>query len=232
LIAGVITAIGACATIGFLLLQWRATGIREAQSEWRTSNLELQAEVAKRDAADALERIAGLNKEAARLSSEAEASRAAIADANARASEAQLALEKFKAPRQLSSAQQSTIAAEMRLFPGTPVVFGAFQDPESTALLQQISDVLISAGWVEQEWKSGGDIVMNRGGDHPIAGYTMVTGVYVQADIKHAADFGPIVQKLAKLISGAGIETKPEVGRMAPDTNNDAVKILIGQKPR
>jgi len=60
----------------------------------------------------------------------------------------------------------------------------------------------------------------------------MVTGVYVQADIKHAADFGPIVQKLAKLISGAGIETKPEVGRMAPDTNNDAVKILIGQKPR
>jgi hypothetical protein len=45
------------------------------------------------------ERIAQLDKETARLSADADASQAAIADANARALEAQLALEKFKAPR-------------------------------------------------------------------------------------------------------------------------------------
>jgi hypothetical protein len=42
LAGGIITAVGACATIAFLLLQWRTTSIREEQSEWRTSTLEMQ----------------------------------------------------------------------------------------------------------------------------------------------------------------------------------------------
>ena len=28
-----------------------------------------------------------------------------------------------------------------------------------------------------------------------------------------------------------GLPAKPEVGRMAPDTNDDAIKILVGKKP-
>src|SRR5207253_3091454 len=64
LFGGIITAVGACLTIAFLLLQWRTTNIRDEHSEWR---------------------IAELNKETARLSADAEASRAAIADAHARA---------------------------------------------------------------------------------------------------------------------------------------------------
>jgi hypothetical protein len=74
--------------------------------------------------------------------------------------------------------------------------------------------------------------VLTRGGGHPIAGYTFVTGIYVQADASHAADLGPIVGALATLLSGAGMEAKAEIGRMVPNTNNDAIKILIGQKPR
>ena len=153
-------------------------------------------------------------------------------EAKERAAKAELALEKFRAPRTLSRDEEAAITAEMKTFTRTPLVFGVFQEPEAFALLDQISRTLTQAGWIEQEWKSGGDIVVTRGGGHPIAGYTFVTGVYVQADASHAADFGPIVEKLAKLLSDAGIQAKAEVGRMSPNTNNDAIKILIGQKPR
>jgi hypothetical protein len=67
LAGGVITAIGACAGIAFLLLQWRTSTIREEQSEWRTSALELQTAQAKRDTANALERAALANQRAAEI---------------------------------------------------------------------------------------------------------------------------------------------------------------------
>jgi hypothetical protein len=67
LLGGVITAVGACATIAFLPLQWRTTSIREEHSEWRTSALELQTAEAKRDTAAAHERIAELNNQTERL---------------------------------------------------------------------------------------------------------------------------------------------------------------------
>jgi hypothetical protein len=152
--------------------------------------------------------------------------------AKAEAARANLELARIKAPRALTSAQQNKIVEEMRPFAKTPVVFGAFQDPEAFALLDQLSNTLLLAGWIEEEWKSGGDIVLTRGGTHPVAGFTAVTGLYVQADVRHSADFSPIATKLAKLLSDAGIEAKAEVGRMGANTNNDAIKILIGQKPR
>lgn len=178
-----------------------------------------------KDRQESSERVASLVTQGDQL-------RKDTAEANARAAEAQLALEKFRAGRTLTPEQRAKITEEMRPFAGTPVVFGVFQDPEPIALLDQLSDALTLAGWSEQEWKSGGDIVMTRGAGHSIAGYTLVSGLYVQADNSHADDFGPIVAKLAKLLTDAGIPAKPEVGHMAPNTNNDAIKILIGQKPR
>jgi hypothetical protein len=152
--------------------------------------------------------------------------------AKAEAAKANLELAKIKAPRLLSAALEASLIAEIKRYSKTPVVFGVFQDPEALGLLDQLSKALLAAGWTEEEWKSGGDIALTRGGSHPTAGFTSVAGVYVQADAAHANDFGPIVSRLAKLLSDAGIEAKAEVGRMAPDTNNNAIKILIGQKPR
>jgi hypothetical protein len=137
-----------------------------------------------------------------------------------------------EAPRLLTTSQQQDISSKMSAFPKTPVVFGVFQDPEAIALLNQMSRILISANWVEQEWKGGGDIVLNRGPGHPSAGYTYVGGLYVQADNSHAADFGPIARELAKLLSDDGISANAEVGRMTPNDNKNAIRILIGQKPR
>jgi hypothetical protein len=124
LVAGLITVIGAIGSMGFLLLQWRASGIREQQSDWRISILEVQAkranadlERAKSDIADAdaraaatqvdatraTERASALEADAAKaqeliatLAHEAAAAKAATAAANGRVAEAQLALEHAK----------------------------------------------------------------------------------------------------------------------------------------
>jgi hypothetical protein len=124
LVAGLITVIGAIGSMGFLLLQWRTSGIREQQSDWRISILEVQAkqadadlERAKLDIADADARAAAMQVDATRaterasaletdaakaheriaaLETEAAAAKATTAAANARAAEAQLALERAK----------------------------------------------------------------------------------------------------------------------------------------
>jgi hypothetical protein len=163
---------------------------------------------------------------------------AQISDANARASEAtaqasqaQLELQKFKSPRTISAEQAAKITDDVKKFAKTPFVLGVFQDAEALELLKQVDVILTSAGWVEQAWKGGGDIAYSRPG-HANIGSTYVTGVFVQADESHMADFGPIVVILAKLLSDAGVDATPEVGKMPANTNIDAIKILIGQKPK
>ena len=154
--------------------------------------------------------------------------RASVAEQ--RAAEANLELAKIKAPRILTPAAQQHVSEQMRAFAGTPFTMGVFNDPEPIDLMNQIDNALVAAGWQETEWKSGGDIVIGRS-PRPNFGYTLVIGLYVQADNKHASDFGPIVQALAAILTAEGVPAKPEVGRMAPETNNDAIKILVGKKP-
>jgi hypothetical protein len=91
-----------------------------------------------------------LTNETARLSAEADSAKAAIAGANARAAEAQLALEKLKTPRSLSRFQTIVLADKLRPFAKTrfdlSVIIG---DPEAIGFLGFIADVLEAAGW---EW--------------------------------------------------------------------------------
>jgi hypothetical protein len=60
--------------VAFLFAQFWSSGIRERQTEWRTSVLELQTAEAKKETAEAQERIAQLNNETARLRDSALAS--------------------------------------------------------------------------------------------------------------------------------------------------------------
>ena len=43
LVAGVLAAVSACATVGFFVLQWRTTTIKERHADWRTVSLENDA---------------------------------------------------------------------------------------------------------------------------------------------------------------------------------------------
>jgi chromosome segregation ATPase len=145
LVAVLITVIGAIGSIGFLLLQWRTSSIREQLSNRRISVLEFQAkksdtdlERAKADIADAdalaagaqadatraTERAAALEADAAKaherittLDKEAAAAKATIADADARATGAQLARERAKAD--IADADARTAGAQADATPAT-----------------------------------------------------------------------------------------------------------------
>ena len=98
------------------------------------------------------------HERAAFLEKDAEEARAAIAQANERAAEAnargleaQLASEKFKTPRTLSPEQQRKIAAEVRPFGKLPFDFAVHTDPEATDLMEQVAASLEMAGWVREK---------------------------------------------------------------------------------
>jgi hypothetical protein len=72
----------------------------------------------------------------------------AISDANARAIEAQLALEKFKAPRTLSPEQQRRIASKLLAFEGTTFELITYRaEPEPASLAESIGAAVKNAKW-------------------------------------------------------------------------------------
>ncbi len=128
LVAGAVTALGACAAIFFLVLQWRAAGIRDSQSEWRASVLEMQAAQARKDTSEALERVATLNIEAARLQRK------------------NLSLAEQVQPRQLTGEQAHDVVAALAPYSGRSVTLWSYGfDLEGGALAEQIRQSLIDA---------------------------------------------------------------------------------------
>jgi hypothetical protein len=86
--------------------------------------------------------------ELSRLSAEATSSRAAIADANARALEAQAELEKFKGPRLLTDEQLARIAGKLVAFKGQEYAITTFWDvKEPLAISNRLHQALTMAGW-------------------------------------------------------------------------------------
>ena len=126
------------------------------------------AEIAKADAAKSyLEvtqskvRIALLGKESALLSADAAASKSEIAKANARAAEAQLALERFKAPRDIETERYLRLIDDLKPFNGTKAaIFILGEGPEPAHLATILELALERAGWVQHQWFwSGGGAV-------------------------------------------------------------------------
>jgi hypothetical protein len=135
LIAGAITAIGACVTIAFLVLQWRATSIRETQAEWRRSTLEYQLAEAKKEATDETARAAALNTEATDLTQK-----------NLSLEQENLSLEQVAQPRQLSNAQIHDVIGAWKAYSGRSVTLWSYgADIEGGALAEQIKNCLIGA---------------------------------------------------------------------------------------
>ena len=156
-----------------------------------------------------------------------------VADAQKQAADAQLALDKFKAPRRLSPEQQTALSHEMRPYAGTPFTMAVFNDKESNDLLGQIFQALVDAGWKPVAWQTEGIIstTVNYPG-RPNFGLTNLDGVYIQADERYVEKFGPQVNRLAALLDSQGIWATGEVGAM-PKTNLKnigVINVMIGQK--
>jgi hypothetical protein len=128
LAAGVVTALGACIMVAFLVLQWRTASIREMQAAWQATNLEAQTAQARKDTAEALERAADLDRAAASLHRR------------------NLSLEQLVQPRQLTGEQAHDFTQALSAYSGRSVILWSYGlDLEGGALAEQIRESLIGA---------------------------------------------------------------------------------------
>jgi len=128
LAAGVATALCASVMVAFLVLQWRTASIREMQTAWLATNLEAQTAQARKDTAEALERAADLDREAASLHRR------------------NLSLAELVQPRQLSGEQAHEFTQALSPYSGRSVVLWSYGlDLEGSALAEQIRESLIGA---------------------------------------------------------------------------------------
>jgi hypothetical protein len=208
--------------------------VRDRHTEWRTTTLESQAVIAKRETAIANERIAELNKDTARLSMEAENARALIAGANERAAqaeqraaEANLALAKLTTPRSLTLEQQNHLTELLKPFEKTPFDFFLTPDPEPVDLMNQLAKVLTDAGW---EWKNAAGMIVFQQTGKPNAGMMTGAGLVIQIDNSRVADWEKAVVALANGLVSAGIDVKAE-HLLEGIVDANAIHIRVGKKP-
>jgi hypothetical protein len=176
------------------------------------------------------ERISANEKETARAIADSDIAKQGAAEANARAVEAQLALEKFKAPRKLSSEQQAAIVGKIRKFSGQKFDMALnAADPEAAALQQTIESMLTLAGWQQVDWR-GGDLVFTRA-PRPVIGIITLVGVFAQMERDKAPAFEAAAVMLMGSLNLEGIESKAEAGSIPMAENKDVMHIMVGKKP-
>ena len=183
--------------------------------------------------------IARLHLRTAGLTADAEKSRAAIAEANARAAEAtqkaeeaSLELAKYRAPRTLTREQRGRIVDKVKQFSGTEYDIAlSDSDPEILGFVSLIELTLSTAGWIGVDWKGKGEALIRQG--RPLVrlgntGANVVIGVHVNQPPKLLE----CAMDLSDALVAEGIDAT--AGRHTPhemsSTNANAIHILIGRK--
>jgi hypothetical protein len=188
--------------VSTVLIIWMA-GVKEAYWE--------------KDRTESAERVVSLTVQGDQL-------RKDTAEANARAAEAKLALEKFKAPRSLK--QPKSVVEKLKPFAGMPFDVALNIEPEVISLMDQITLSLREAGWVWRNLADTNGIQFGRT-DLPTMGIIAVSGVLIQIAESKRQEWGPAVHALGNALTAEGIEVKGEVGVIS----DDAIHIKIGKKP-
>jgi hypothetical protein len=264
--AGIVTALAACATIAFLLLQWRTSLIREQNSDWRTSVLETQAKRADADllkaksdiadadaraaaaqadaaragerasalevdAAKARERTAALEKETTEAKAGIAAADARAAEASQKAAEAQLALEKLKAPRTLTGEEQDIMISRLKAFVPQQYALSAGQGQEAENLLCLLDSILQRAGWEKVE--HFGELKVDTACG--TAGVNSISGVHIRISTD-SAPFTPgtganaAATLLGVMLNSVGIAAFPALDpKNIPKPN--IINLMVGIKP-
>jgi hypothetical protein len=158
----------------------------------------------------------------------------AVAEANTRALDAQLALEKFKAPRTLRPDQQQEIGRRLKSFSGTEFdgAVGPKGDPEPIYLMHFISEALALADWKFVPWTGPGETLIEPPGSAigPMAaiGSTAVTNVIIDVGSTHWQKYGTAATALAAALTDEGIAAIADSKPSSIDT--DVIHIRIGRK--
>jgi hypothetical protein len=203
----------------------KTSAIKERFADERTAANEAETKRAIADSDAAKEATAKADLRIAELSTQAEGLRKDTAQANARALEAQVALETFKAPRALSPEQQAAISEKIKPFAGQEYAFAVSPTIDALSLMEEIDTALQGAGWVRVA--PLGAVVV---GGAAVA-YFKSSGVRVQVAKSRNADIGPVATLLAEALTDQGIVA---ASAMSPDVDvrPTAMQIVIGIKPQ
>jgi hypothetical protein len=185
------------------------------------------------------ERIKELESESLRAKADFETAKADIASANAvsaqaneRAAEAQLALERFKAPRSIPTNERPQMIANLRGFGGTKVAVYVIGDsPEPTSLGASINALLNDAQWVSLmwQWSGGGSatgviVMLKEGSDQTIeAAASSIASALHSAQINSGKQYWP-----GDWNSFGGMLNGPN----PPAPTEAPIRVVIGSKPQ
>ena len=168
--------------------------------------------------------------ETARLEAEAQLARAALANATARALDAELALEKIKAPRVIGEEQRQRIIEKLKPFSGMHFDFAVRPDPEPQAFVEQLAATLQASGWIRQAKQNASSLVITIPGKPPAAIATGFTGLGAEIDGSRVSEWS---KALAALVDSFSAEGFPMRSNVATDGTAppDAIHIFVGTKP-
>jgi hypothetical protein len=152
------------------------------------------------------------------------------ASAEKAASDAALALAKFKEPRSLSPERQDKLVADAKPFAGQNFAFAVFPDPEPQALTRVLDELLKSAGWnrVPAQIQRTGGVLMEIAGESAAQISDSGVDAYIALDDMESVQ-AQHAFCTALLAAGIGCENHrtPQLAGKTPR----AITISIGKKP-
>jgi hypothetical protein len=168
--------------------------------------------------------------ELTRLELEAQLARASMANMTARTREAELQLEKIRAPRLIDEDQKTRIVKRLKTFSGTHFDLAIRPEPEPQAFAEQIAATLQAAGWIRQAKQNTGSLVIKIPGKPNAAIATGFLGLGAEIDTSRSAEWGNILVSLCDGFTDEGFTMRSNVasdGTAPPD----AIHVFIGSKP-
>lgn len=154
-----------------------------------------------------------------------------ISEANARAAEAALSLEKLRTPRAqlLTPEALASIVAKLKPFAGTKIDIGhATENREVLDFLWRLEPVFEEAGWVHVDWVGGQMFKKNNWpGDHWY-GVASVSDISVEVRPAFRDTLMPAADALADALRSIGIAVHNDNNNSS--RNDDAIHFLVGAK--
>jgi hypothetical protein len=168
--------------------------------------------------------------EVLRLEQEAQLAKASVANLTARTREAELALEKIRAPRLIGEEQKAELVKRLRPFAGIHFDLAIRPEPEPQAFAEQVASVLQAAGWIRQAKQNAGSLFIKIPGKPNAAIATGFLGLGAEIDTSRSADWGSTLTSLVDAFTDEGFVMRSNIatdGTAPPD----AIHLFIGSKP-
>jgi len=153
-----------------------------------------------------------------------------LANAQKAASDAALALEKFKEPRTLSPEQQDKLIAALKPFAGQNFAFAVFPDPEPLALLRVLDTLAKSAGWnrVPSQIERADGVKVDAAGESAATIFDSGIDAYIGPDDMASV---PAQSAFCSAPVAAGIHCETHRTPQLAGKTPRAITISIGKKP-